>query len=86
MYKPERLISYYEVWLQAERALQGPRQDMSSNELPDGVWPTMITPFLDDEKKSIDWNGLDCALYFSLNILGKTIAMLPVFKFMQTDS
>lgn len=27
--------------------------------LPDGVWPTMITPFLDDEKKSVDWNGLD---------------------------
>ena len=30
--------------------------------LPDGVWPTMITPFLDDEKKSVDWNGLDSEL------------------------
>ena len=30
-----------------------------SGPLPDGVWPTMITPFLNDEKKSIDWNGLD---------------------------
>ena len=28
--------------------------------LPEGVWPTMITPFLGDEKKSIDWNGIDC--------------------------
>lgn len=27
--------------------------------LPDGVWPTMITPFLDDDQKSIDWEGLD---------------------------
>ena len=28
--------------------------------LPDGAIPTMITPFLDDGKKSIDWNGVDC--------------------------
>jgi hypothetical protein len=27
--------------------------------LPDGLYPTMITPFLNDEKKSVDWNGLD---------------------------
>ena len=27
--------------------------------LPEGVWPTMITPFLRDEKKSVDWNGID---------------------------
>ena len=27
--------------------------------LPDGVWPTMITPLLDDERKSVDWEGLD---------------------------
>ena len=28
-------------------------------QLPDGVFPTMITPFLNDGKKSIDWNGVD---------------------------
>lgn len=27
--------------------------------LPDGVYPTMITPFLNDETKSVDWNSLD---------------------------
>ena len=27
--------------------------------LPDGLYPTMITPFLNDEKKSVDWNALD---------------------------
>lgn len=27
--------------------------------LPDGVYPTMITPMLNDEKKSVDWEGLD---------------------------
>ena len=27
--------------------------------LPDGVYPTMITPFLDDERKTVDWNCLD---------------------------
>ena len=27
--------------------------------LPEGVWPTMITPFLGDEGKSVDWNGID---------------------------
>ena len=27
--------------------------------LPEGVWPTMITPFLGDAGKSIDWNGID---------------------------
>ena len=27
--------------------------------LPDGVWPTMITPFHDNEQKSVDWEGLD---------------------------
>lgn len=27
--------------------------------LPDGLYPTMITPFLNDERKSVDWNGLD---------------------------
>ena len=27
--------------------------------LPDGLYPTMITPFLNDEKKSVDWDGLD---------------------------
>lgn len=27
--------------------------------LPDGLYPTMITPFKDDDKKSVDWNGLD---------------------------
>lgn len=31
----------------------------SRKQLPDGVFPTMITPFLDDDKKSIDWNGVD---------------------------
>lgn len=28
--------------------------------LPDGVWPTMITPFLNDSSKSVDWQALDC--------------------------
>ena len=28
--------------------------------VPDGVWPTMITPFLNDASKSVDWNALDC--------------------------
>ena len=28
--------------------------------LPDGVWPTMITPFLNDPQKSVDWRSLDC--------------------------
>ena len=28
--------------------------------LPDGVWPTMITPFLNDPSKSVDWRSLDC--------------------------
>ena len=28
--------------------------------LPDGVWPTMITPFLNDTSKSVDWRSLDC--------------------------
>ena len=27
--------------------------------LPDGVWPMMITLFLNDAKKSVDWKGLD---------------------------
>ena len=27
--------------------------------LPDGVFPTMITPFLNDGDKSVDWAGLD---------------------------
>ena len=27
--------------------------------LPEGVWPTMITPFQGDERKSVDWNGID---------------------------
>ena len=30
--------------------------------LPEGVWPTMITPFLGDERKPVDWNGIDCEL------------------------
>lgn len=30
--------------------------------LPEGVWPTMITPFLRDERKSVDWNGIDSEL------------------------
>ena len=33
--------------------------------LPDGLYPTMITPFLNDEKKSVDWNGLDSKIYMS---------------------
>ena len=40
--------------------------------LPDGVWPTMITPFLDDEGKSVDWKGLDSK--FSPNLLDRSIA------------
>lgn len=27
--------------------------------LPNGVWPTMITPFLNDSSKSVDWQTLD---------------------------
>lgn len=27
--------------------------------LPDGVWPTMITPFVDNKVKSVDWVALD---------------------------
>ncbi len=29
-------------------------------QLPDGIYPTMITPFLNDGSKSVDWKGLDC--------------------------
>ncbi|XP_064392522.1 4-hydroxy-tetrahydrodipicolinate synthase-like [Halichondria panicea] len=32
---------------------------MSIKQLPSGAYPTMITPFLDDEKKSVDWDTLD---------------------------
>ena len=28
-------------------------------QLPSGAYPTMITPFLDDEQKSVDWDTLD---------------------------
>jgi len=28
-------------------------------QLPDGIYPTMITPFLNNGSKSVDWNGLD---------------------------
>lgn len=31
----------------------------SAKALPNGLYPTMITPFLNDDKKSVDWNGLD---------------------------
>ncbi|XP_011404617.2 PREDICTED: uncharacterized protein LOC105313135 isoform X1 [Amphimedon queenslandica] len=31
----------------------------SRRTIPDGVWPTMITPFLSNKEKSIDWKGLD---------------------------
>ena len=36
--------------------------------IPDGVWPTMITPFLDDNHKSIDWEELDgkCCIITSM--------------------
>ena len=32
----------------------------SRQPLPDGIYTTMITPFLNDDKTSIDWNGIDC--------------------------
>lgn len=48
------------------RTLQLPRLPMMSTipakingPLPDGVWPTMITPFINDGKKSVDYKGLD---------------------------
>lgn len=31
----------------------------SMRSFPDGVWPTMITPFHSNKEKSIDWEGLD---------------------------
>ena len=31
-------------------------------QLPDGIYPTMITPFLNDGNKSVDWDGLDCKI------------------------
>ena len=37
--------------------------------LPDGVWPTMITPLLNDERKSVDWAGLDSKYKAAANIL-----------------
>lgn len=37
--------------------------------LPDGAFPTMITPFLNDEHKSVDWEALDCML------IGRTLLM-----------
>ena len=42
-------------------SLSGACRAMSTSikTLPDGAYPTMITPFLNDEKKSIDWNTLD---------------------------
>lgn len=30
-----------------------------SGTLPDGVWPTMITPFVDNKENSVDWVALD---------------------------
>ena len=32
---------------------------LAAGRLPDGVYPTMITPMLNDERKSVDWEGLD---------------------------
>ncbi len=32
-------------------------------QLPSGAYPTMITPFLDDEQKSVDWDTLDSKTY-----------------------
>ena len=46
--------------------------------LADGVWPTMITPFLNDEKKSIDWNGLDSTLKKLSSVMHGPRAFLKV--------
>ena len=32
---------------------------ISNHVLPNGVWPVMLTPFLDDAQRSIDWASLD---------------------------
>ena len=42
-----------------QRLLHSTSRVTGVKQLPDGIYSTMITPFLDDEKKSIDWNGLD---------------------------
>ena len=46
--------------------------------LADGVWPTMITPFLNDEKKSIDWSGLDSTLKGIIERIAWSQAFLKV--------
>ncbi len=67
---PEMLPFLYKRLLLSKAAPLTAYRAMSTamKQLPNGAYPTMITPFLDDDKKSVDWNTLDSKALYIINM------------------